>query len=87
MRSRKRKGVGQPPKGPRGERVTDYPVLLVRIPPDAKRQLSALSAHRRVPQWRLVADAIATYIAHLPADERELIERSRGRKALRQFKA
>jgi hypothetical protein len=85
MAARKR-GPGQPPKGPDGERVSEYPSLLVRIPKATKRQLQALSAIRRVPQWTLVDQAILKYIDTLPEDERQQIDQSRSRRRpLRQF--
>jgi hypothetical protein len=83
---RKRKGAGQPAKGPSGERVSKYPVLLVRIPRATKRQLEALAVLRRQPQWALVDDAIRAFVAQLPDAERERVENSRGRRGLRQFK-
>jgi hypothetical protein len=84
--SEKRRGVGQPAKGARGERVSDYPILLVRIPRATKRQLEALSVARRLPQWAIVDEAIRAYVAGLPEDERQRVERSRGHRSLRQFK-
>jgi hypothetical protein len=81
------RGRGQPATGPNGERVRDYPALLVRIPRATLRRLQALSLMRRTPQWAIVDEAIRSFIERLPVDEREQIERSRGRRGLRQFKA
>ena len=85
--AKRRKGPGQPAKGEGGERVNDeYSILLVRIPPRTKRMLEGLSVLRRVPQRALVDEAIRSYVARLPEDERRRVERSRGRRGLRQFK-
>lgn len=85
--TKKRRRVGQPAKGPAGERVSDYPTLLVRIPRGTKRQLEALALLRRQPQWVLVDVAIRALVAQLPEAERQQVERSKGRPGLRQFKA
>lgn len=64
---------GRPPSGPEGERVSEYPKLTVRIPPDTKRKLLALSAMRGEQAWKLVDEAVRAYIDGLPADERRLL--------------
>jgi hypothetical protein len=57
-RARTSKG-GRPPAGIRqGERVRDYPQLSVRIPPDIRATVQALSTMRGQPQWRIVVDAL-----------------------------
>jgi hypothetical protein len=67
-------GRGQPPKGQHGELVSKYPPLTVRIPPDTKHKLEALSALRRVPIWKLVDEAARTFIdEHIPEPERRLL--------------
>src|SRR5690242_1652329 len=46
--------VGRPPAGARaGERVKDYPQLSVRVPPEVKRKLVALSIIDKTPQSRV----------------------------------
>jgi hypothetical protein len=67
--------------------VSEYPVLTVRIPPATKRQLEALSARRRVPQWQLVDEALRALLGALPAAERSTLARARSRPNLRQFPA
>ena len=37
-----------------GERATDYPSLMIRLPPETKGQLKALSRLRREPIWRVL---------------------------------
>jgi hypothetical protein len=84
--TKQRTGPGQPPKGASGERVSEYPILLVRIPRKTKRMLESLSVLRRISQWALVDEAIRAFVERLPEEERQQIERSRGRRGLRQFK-
>ena len=64
------RGRGRPPAGPRGERVKDYPQLCVRVPDDTMQKLAALCAATRQPQWRVVAEAIASLEAGLTEEER-----------------
>lgn len=58
----KRKRLGRPPsgRGP-GEKVHEYPQLSVRVPPDVKARLATLCVSQRLPQWRIVSDALACY--------------------------
>lgn len=69
----KQRRRGQPPKGPNGERVSKYPPLTVRIPPDTKDQLEALSAIRARTLWDLVNEAILGLIKSLPSGDRRLV--------------
>jgi predicted transcriptional regulator len=72
---RKRKRVGRPPAGARtGEKVTDYPQLSVRLPPDAVHRLQALSVVSRQPQWRLITDAIQCLIDRQSEADRRIVE-------------
>jgi hypothetical protein len=73
MPQKLKRGRGQPAKGPRGELVSKYPPLTVRIPPATKHQLEALSALRRVPMWQLVNAAMLAYVEQLPEFERRLL--------------
>jgi hypothetical protein len=87
VRTRKGRARGQTPKGLDGDRASEYPVLLVRIPKATKRQLQALSVARRLPQWMLVDQAIRALIETLEPEERHQLEQARPRrKPLRQFK-
>lgn len=67
--------LGRPPAGARaGERVKDYPQLSVRVPPEMKRRLEALSRVRTMPQWRIIGDAILCYFHDLPDTDQRLVE-------------
>ena len=67
--------VGRPTAGARaGEKVKDYPQLSVRVPPDIKTRVSALSLVRRTSQWHIITDAIECYFRDLPAAERATVE-------------
>jgi len=72
--------MGRPPAGARaGEKVRDYPQLSVRIPPEAKLFVGALSVLQSKPQWRIVLESIERLRRSLPeSDQRrvdELIKR------------
>jgi predicted DNA-binding protein len=67
--------VGRPTAGARaGEKVKDYPQLSVRVPPDIKTRVSALSKLRRTSQWHIITDAIECYFRDLPATEQATVE-------------
>ena len=67
--------VGRPTAGARaGEKVKDYPQLSVRVPPDVKTRVSALSKLRRTSQWRIITDAIECYLRDLPSAEQATVE-------------
>jgi hypothetical protein len=65
---------GRPPAGVRdGEKVKDYPQVTMRVPPDTRTKLAALSELQQQPQWRIVLDALETYSRQLaPGDRRRL---------------
>lgn len=67
--------VGRPTAGARaGEKVKDYPQLSVRVPPDIKTRVSALSKVRQTSQWHIITDAIECYFRDLPAAEQATVE-------------
>ena len=67
--------IGRPPAGARqGERVKDYPQLSVRVPPEMKARLVAISVVRSQPQWRVLSASIMSYFRELSADEQRLID-------------
>ena len=85
-----RRRIGRPPAGARdGEKVKDYPQLSIRLPPEIKSKLQALSVVSSRPQWRLISDAIDCYLKGRPDVERQLVEdlvrraRSAARRPLR----
>jgi hypothetical protein len=73
--SRKR---GRPRGGVRpGERLRDYPVLTVRVPPDTRAMFTALCTRRRVPRWMMLRHLIVCFVRNLPAHERRRIVQRR----------
>jgi hypothetical protein len=56
---RVRRRSGRPPAGVRaGERVKDYPQTSLRLPPEIRAKLQALSHVIGAPQWRVVSAAV-----------------------------
>jgi predicted DNA-binding protein len=78
---RKRTRLGRPPLGVRGERVSDYPQVMIRLPAETKALLDALSGVTGTPIWRLIDQAVDVYLAQLPEAERRLIDNVRDRRA------
>lgn len=65
---------GRPPAGRRpGERSSEYPRFALRLPDQAQRRLLALANLSKRPQWRVLSDAVDSYIAHLPEDQQSLV--------------
>jgi hypothetical protein len=64
--------MGRPPSGTRpGEKLNEYPQLSVRIPPEVKTTLAAISSVERKTQWRIIIKAIDLYLAQMrPSDRR-----------------
>ena len=71
LRSRK---IGRPAAGLDGEKVAEYPQISLRVPPEVRRRLNAVSAVRRQPQWRIMMEALDVYVQSLPWRERETVE-------------
>ena len=66
--------IGRPPGGAReGEKVKDYPQLSIRLPVDVKAKLHALSVISRMPQWRLISQAIECYLRERTETEQRLV--------------
>ena len=70
---------GRPRGGVRpGERLRDYPVLTVRVPPDTRAMFAALCTRRRVPRWLMLRHLIVCYVRNLPVNERRrIVQRSK----------
>jgi hypothetical protein len=70
---------GRPRGGVRpGERLRDYPVLTVRVPPDTRAMFAALCVRRRKPRWVMLRHLIVCFVRNLPASERRrIVQRSR----------
>lgn len=68
-----RKRPGRPASGPKGEKVSSYPQLTTRLPPETKAKLNTLSLLTNTPIWQIIEKAIEAYVQHLPESERELL--------------
>jgi hypothetical protein len=66
---------GRPPAGVRkGERVKDYPQTSLRLPPEIKQKLYALSRVAGTPQWRVVSAALDCFFRERSrAEQRQVI--------------
>ena len=65
---------GRPRGGTReGEKVRDYPRLTVRVTPEMKQTLRALSVVSRTPQWKVICDAISCRVNELPDSQQKTI--------------
>jgi predicted DNA-binding protein len=58
----------------KGERVKDYPQTSLRLPPEIKSKLYALSRVSGAPQWRVVSAALECFFRERSAaDQRQVI--------------
>jgi predicted DNA-binding protein len=73
VRESDRRKPGRPPAGPKGEKVSSYPQLTVRLPPETKAKLNTLSLLTGAPIWQIIDKAIDAYVQHLPESERVLL--------------
>jgi predicted transcriptional regulator len=63
-----KRGAGRPPTGlNEGERSTDYKRLAVRLPDDTLAALNAIGRVVDRPLWRVLADAVASYMGAVEA--------------------
>lgn len=67
--------LGRPASGARGEKVSDYPQVMIRLPQATKDVLDALSGATGTPVWRLIDSAVDVYIRSLPDSQRQLVSR------------
>jgi hypothetical protein len=67
--------VGRRPAGPNGERTSTYPQISARLPPSTLARVRELSRSLRVPQCRILADALDAYL------ERQALNRGERRQA------
>jgi hypothetical protein len=72
-RAKKSPRMGRPATGLHGEKVSDYPQVMIRLPQQTKAALDALSGATGTPIWRLIDAAVAQYIESLPDAQRRLI--------------
>jgi hypothetical protein len=81
------KRLGQPPKGPDGQRVSEYPRVALRLPPRTLAAVQALAVEQQRPLWLLIDEAIREKLERLPPDLHGKVLRARPRRRpLRQFK-
>jgi hypothetical protein len=72
---------GRRPVGLHGEKVSEYPQVMIRLPHQTKTTLDALSGLTGTPIWRLVDQAVDRYVQALPESERKLLSGVRLRRA------
>jgi len=72
---------GRRPVGLNGERVSEYPQVMIRLPQPTKATLDALSALTGTPIWKLIDQAVQAYVRQLPEGERRLLTGVRDRRA------
>lgn len=73
-RKRSVRRSGRPPAGVRqGERVKDYPQTTLRLPPEIKAKLRALSRVSGAPQWRVVSAALDCFFRKRSAVEQRQV--------------
>ena len=73
--------LGRPPLGRKGEKVSDYPQVMIRLPQATKDILEALSGLTGTPVWRLIDQAVDVYVKQLSESERKLLTSVRQRRA------
>jgi hypothetical protein len=81
VRGKKTARLGRPPVGARGERVSDYPQVMIRLPQATKDVLEALSGLTGTPVWRLIDQAVDVYVKQLSESERRLLASVQQRRA------
>jgi predicted DNA-binding protein len=74
--------MGRPPLGAGGEKVSEYPQVMIRLPRATKATLDALSGLTGTPIWRLIDQAVAVYVDQMPDAQRKLLAGVRERRAL-----
>jgi hypothetical protein len=78
---RKSARLGRPPVGSDGEKVSEYPQVMIRLPRETKATLDALSGLTGTPIWRLIDQAVAAYVEQMPEAQRKLLTGVRERRA------
>jgi predicted DNA-binding protein len=79
---RKTVRMGRPPVGSDGEKVSEYPQVMIRLPRETKATLDALSGLTGTPIWRLIDQAVAVYVGQMPEAQRKLLAGVRIRRAV-----
>ena len=78
---RKSARLGRPPVGSDGEKVSEYPQVMIRLPRETKATLDALSGLTGTPIWRLIDQAVAAFVDQMPDAQRKLLAGVRERRA------
>jgi hypothetical protein len=76
MNAPKRKrapGGGRKPAGDRGEKVSEYPAQIFRLPIRTLAPMRALAIVREVPLWRLMDEAARAYLDRVRGAEAERV--------------
>lgn len=73
LKKKRAPGGGRKPAGDRGEKVSEYPVQLLRFPIRTLAPMRALAAVRGVPLWRLMDDAARAYLDRVRGPEAERV--------------
>lgn len=76
-------GAGRKPAGDGGERVKDYPSVMLRLPIATLAKLKAAAAVQGVPSWRVINAAVLAYVEALTGAEAEDVRRMAKREAER----
>jgi hypothetical protein len=74
--------LGRPPVGADGEKVSEYPQVMIRLPRGTKATLDALSGLTGTPIWRLIDQAVAAYVDQMSEAQRKLLAGVRDRRAV-----
>ena len=75
MATFEKRGRGRPATGVRpGERSTEYPRLTLRLPPETRARLLALSTLTGAPAWRILAQGVDLVRDGLPPADRKLAD-------------
>lgn len=72
---------GRPPAGARGERVSDYAQITIRLPEGTKALLDAITGMTGLPAWRVLEEALEAYVRQLPDDEQRVLSGVRRRRS------
>ncbi len=71
--------TGRPPSGPKGEKVSEYQQLTIRLPAKTRVLLEDVRGATGMPIWRLIDQAVRRYVRALPQGERRLASHTRQR--------
>ena len=65
--------AGRPPAGARGEMVSTYHQLTIRLPDETVGLLRAIGGIFHEPMWRVVERSVNAFVEQLPPAERRLV--------------